>query len=83
VKQIHLIFQKKKLSLKTECSDEIIDLIEKYISENYLKHNFNKNLSELEISNILLVNAVHDILSLKKEKESNNERIDKILSRLG
>jgi hypothetical protein len=58
-------------------------LIEKYISENYLKHNFNKNLSELEISNILLVNAVHDILSLKKEKESNNERIDEILSRLG
>ena len=83
MKQIHLIFQNKKLSLKTECSEEIIDLIEKYISENYLKHNFNKNLSELEISNILLVNAVHDILSLKKEKESNNERIDEILSRLG
>lgn len=83
MKDIHLSFQEKKLSIETECSDEVINKIEDYINVNYLKHNLsNPSISRLTVSNILLVNAVYEILSLKEEKDECSERINKVLSNL-
>tara|TARA_B100001996_G_C18646953_1_gene587791 strand:+ start:1085 stop:1336 length:252 start_codon:yes stop_codon:yes gene_type:complete len=81
VKDIHLSFQETTLKIETECSDEIIDRIEEYISLNYLKHNLSDpSIPRLTVSNILLVNAIYEILSLEKEKEECSERVNKILS---
>ena len=81
MKEVHLGFQEDKLEIETNCTDEIINKIEEYININYLKHNLtDPSISRLAISNILLVNAVYEILSLQKEKEECNERISKMLS---
>jgi hypothetical protein len=81
VKEVHLSFQDEELKIDTKCSDEVINKIEEYININYLKHNLtDPSISRLAISNILLVNAVYEILSLQKEKEECNERISKMLS---
>ena len=81
MKEVHLSFQDEELKIDTKCSDEVINKIEEYININYLKHNLtDTSISRLAISNILLVNAVYEILSLQKEKEECNERISKMLS---
>lgn len=81
MKEVHLSFQDEELKIDTKCSDEVINKIEEYININYLKHNLtDPSISRLAISNILLVNAVYEILSLQKEKEECNERISKMLS---
>ena len=81
MKEVHLGFQEDKLKIETNCTDEIINKIEEYISINYLKHNLSDpSISRQTVSNILLVNAVYEILSLQKEKEESGERINKVLS---
>jgi hypothetical protein len=81
VKEIHLAFQEEKLTIDTECSSEIINKIEEYININYLKHDLtNSKVSSLTVSNVLLVNAVYEILSLQKEKEEYGEKINRIVS---
>ena len=81
MKDIHLSFQEKKLTIETECSDEIINKIEDYININYLKHNLSDPaIPRLTVSNILLVNAIYEVLSLRKEKEEYSERVNKIIS---
>lgn len=81
MKEVHLSFQEDKLEIETNCTDEIINKIEEYININYLKHNLSdSSISRQTVSNILLVNAVYEILSLQKEKEESGERINKVLS---
>ena len=81
MKEVHLGFQEDKLEIETNCTDEIINKIEEYININYLKHNLSDpSISSQTVSNILLVNAVYEILSLQKEKEESGERINKVLS---
>mgnify|MGYP003961210187 FL=1 len=81
MKEVHLGFQEDKLEIETNCTDEIINKIEEYININYLKHNLSDSLIPRQtVSNILLVNAVYEILSLEKEKEESGERINKVLS---
>ncbi|MBT3475430.1 hypothetical protein HN460_00655 [bacterium] len=81
MKEVHLSFQEDKLKIETDCADEIINKIEEYININYLKHNLSDSLIPRQtVSNILLVNAVYEILSLEKEKEESGERINKVLS---
>ena len=81
MKEVHLSFQEKSLKIDTKCSDEIIDKIEEYININYSKHNLaDPTISRLTVSNILLVNAVYEILTLQKEKEECSERVSKVLS---
>jgi hypothetical protein len=83
VKEIRLSHLEKSLKFKTECSDKILNEIEEYINKKFLEHSLEKNSpSSLEISNLLLVNAVYEILSLKKDKEKDNERISSIISML-
>ena len=81
MKEVHLGFQEDKLEIETNCTDEIINKIEEYININYLKHNLSDpSIPRQTVSNILLVNAVYEILSLQKEKEESGERINKVLS---
>ena len=81
--EIKLNHINKKLKLKTECDQEVIDQIEEYINENYERHNLeNTSIPKLEISNLLLINAVFEVLTLRKEKDKNFERIKSILSKI-
>ena len=83
MREIKLNHIKKKLKLKTECDQEVIDQIEEYINENYERHNLEKtSIPKLEISNLLLINAVFEVLTLRKERDKNFERIKSILSKV-
>ena len=83
MREIKLNHINKKLKLKTECDKEVIDQIEEYINENYERHNLeNTSIPQLEISNLLLINAVFEVLTLRKEKDKNFERIKSILSKI-
>ena len=81
MKELRLSHLEKSLEFKTECSDEILNEIEEYINKRFSEHRLEKDsVSSLEISSLLLVNAVYEILSLKKDKEKDNERISSIIS---
>jgi hypothetical protein len=83
VKELHLNYLGRSLKFKTECSDKILNEIEEYINAKYSEHKLEqRSVSSLEVSNLLLVNAVYEILSLKKDKEKDNERISSIISKL-
>ena len=83
MKELHLSHLEQKFKFKTECEDKILKEIEEYINQKYSEHRLEEQtFSSLEISNLLLVNAVYEILSLRKKKDEENERISSIVSRL-
>ena len=83
MKELHLSHLEQTLKFNTECEDKILKEIEEYINQKYSEHRLEEQtFSSLEISNLLLVNAVYEILSLRKKKDEENERISSIVSRL-
>ncbi len=83
MKELHLSHLKQTLKFKTECDDGLLKQIEEYINDKYSEHKLEEQtFSSLEISNLLLVNAVYEILSLKEKEDKDRERMSSIVSRL-
>ena len=80
MREINLDFVNRKLELETSCDDIMVKKIENYINDEYKKLKLEPNkFSQSDISILLLINSVFEVLSLTEEKNENFKRIESIL----
>ena len=83
MREINLDFVNRKLEFETNCDDIMVKKIENYINDEYRKLKLEPNkFSQSDISILLLINSVFEVLSLTEEKNKNYERIKSILSKI-
>tara|TARA_Y100000816_G_scaffold54086_1_gene34903 strand:+ start:584 stop:835 length:252 start_codon:yes stop_codon:yes gene_type:complete len=83
VREINLDFVNRKLEFETNCDDIMVKKIENYINDEYRKLKLEPNkFSQSDISILLLINSVFEVLSLTEEKNENFKRIKSILSKI-
>lgn len=83
MREINLDFVNRKLEFETSCDDVMVKKIENYINDEYRKLKLKPNkFSQSDISLLLLINSVYEVLSLTEEKNENFERIKSILSKI-
>ena len=83
MREINLDFVNRKLEFETNCDDIMVKKIENYINDEYRKLKLEPNkFSQSDISILLLINSVFEILSLTEEKNENFKRIKSILSKI-
>ena len=82
MREINLDFVNRKLEFETNCDDIMVKKIENYINDEYRKLKLEPNkFSQSDISILLLINSVFEVLSLTEEKNENFKRIKSILSK--
>lgn len=83
MREINLDFVDRKLEFETNCDDIMVKKIENYINDEYRKLKLEPNkFSQSDISILLLINSVFEVLSLTEEKNENFKRIKSILSKI-
>ena len=83
MREINLDFVNRKLEFETNCDDSMVKKIENYINDEYRKLKLEPNkFSQSDISILLLINSVFEVLSLTEEKNENFKRIESILSKI-
>ncbi|MEC7925605.1 MAG: hypothetical protein VX618_03845 [Thermodesulfobacteriota bacterium] len=83
MREINLDFVNRKLEFETNCDDIMVKKIENYINDEYRKLKLEPNkFSQSDISILLLINSVFEVLSLTEEKNENFKRIESILSKI-
>ena len=83
MREINLDFVNRKLEFETNCDDIMVKKIENYINDEYRKLKLEPNkFSQSDISILLLINSVFEVLSLTEEKNENFKRIKSILSKI-
>ena len=83
MRDINLDFVNRKLEFETNCDDIMVKKIENYINDEYRKLKLEPNkFSQSDISILLLINSVFEVLSLTEEKNENFKRIKSILSKI-
>ena len=83
MREINLDFVNRKLEFETNCDDITVKKIENYINDEYRKLKLEPNkFSQSDISILLLINSVFEVLSLTEEKNENFKRIESILSKI-
>ena len=83
MREINLDFVNRKLEFETNCDDVMVKKIENYINDEYRKLKLEPNkFSQSDISILLLINSVFEVLSLTEEKNENFKRIKSILSKI-
>ena len=83
MREINLDFVNRKLEFETNCDDIMVKKIENYINDEYRKLKLEPNkFSQSDISILLLINSVFEVLSLTEEKNENIKRIKSILSKI-
>ena len=83
MREINLDFVNRKLEFETNCDDIMVKKIENYINDKYRKLKLEPNkFSQSDISILLLINSVFEVLSLTEEKNENFKRIESILSKI-
>ena len=83
MREISLDFVNQKLEFETNCDDIMVKKVENYINDEYRKLKLEPNkFSQSDISILLLINSVFEVLSLTEEKNENFKRIKSILSKI-
>lgn len=83
MREINLDFVNRKLEFETNCDDIMVKKVENYINDEYRKLKLEPNkFSQSDISILLLINSVFEVLSLTEEKNENFKRIKSILSKI-
>ena len=83
MREINLDFVNRKLEFETNCDDIMVKKIENYINDEYRKLKLEPNkFYQADISILLLINSVFEVLSLTEEKNENFKRIESILSKI-
>ena len=83
MREINLDLVNRKLEFETNCDDIMVKKIENYINDEYRKLKLEPNkFSQSDISILLLINSVFEVLSLTEEKNENFKRIESILSKI-
>ena len=83
MREINLDFVNRKLEFETNCDDIMVKKIENYINDEYRKLKLEPNkFSQSDISILLLINSVFEVLSITEEKNENFKRIKSILSKI-
>ena len=83
MREINLDFVNRKLEFETNCDDIMVKKIENYINDEYRKLKLEPNkFSQSDISILLLINSVFEVLYLTEEKNENFKRIESILSKI-
>ena len=68
MREINLDFVDRKLEFETNCDDIMVKKIENYINDEYRKLKLEPNkFSQSDISILLLINSVFEVLSLTED----------------